>query len=318
MRYYLPNFCILLSLLASLSLNSGVWAASKEAKRPVGQNFSQALKSAQDAQAAGSFVEAYELYMVAGKLNGKDANVPIGLATCLEGMKETEEAALVIERACKSQPNNQTLWLALANLSNRTGNFIRAEQAAEKMLAINPKAMEALSILADLQVQRQDGEAVRQIANRMIAVDPQNRIGYITLGQSYAQPDDDASKELAVLDLATKALPHDAKLYFTLATYFHNQGELANKKSGGMKLALSWWQVAERAYKLAIENEPKNDKYRVDFANLLADEHKYVEAIVQAEVAIKINPANKEAKALEQKIHSAKSDLAGQLKRWLK
>jgi tetratricopeptide (TPR) repeat protein len=292
--------------------------AGKEAKQSSSPNFASALKSAEDAESKESFVEAYELYIVAGKLNAKDASVPIGLAACLEGMKETEEAALVLERACKSEPNNIALWRALSQLSVRSGDFIRAEQAAEKMLSINPKSMEALSILADLQLQRQDGDAARQLANKMIAVDPQNRAGYITLARSYFEADNDAAKEIAVLDQATKALPHDGQLYSTLATYFRNQGDLANKKTSGLQKAMLWWQVAERAYKLAIENEPNNDRMRVDFANLLAEQHKYAEAIVQAEVALKINPKNLDAKTLEQKIHSAKSDLAGQLKRWLK
>ena len=106
----------------------------------------------------------------------------INLAAALVVLKGPDEALAALARAIEIDPTNASAHFAMSNSYIRQYQYIAADEALERALALNPGWPKALDVRASVALKRGDVERARGLAHAALAADPTLGISYRVLG----------------------------------------------------------------------------------------------------------------------------------------
>jgi tetratricopeptide (TPR) repeat protein len=100
------------------------------------------------------------------------------LALLLVGSGRSDEALEYLARASQGMPRRPRVHYNYGLLLAQMGNDTEAEAALGQALALEPENIDYLYALIDFHFRRGDRQAALDLADRMIAAHPENRLGY--------------------------------------------------------------------------------------------------------------------------------------------
>ncbi|MEL7060849.1 MAG: protein kinase [Acidobacteriota bacterium] len=115
---------------------------------------------------AGQLEEADALLDRLAALTPGDAEVLAQRAHLLEARGQLEEAVATLEKAVERHPSWR-MWLRLAQIQYRTGDFASAKASLESSLKRSPENLGALSLLAQLSLVDGDARAAADLYRRL-------------------------------------------------------------------------------------------------------------------------------------------------------
>ncbi len=161
----------------------------------------------------------------------------------------------------------------------KMGDMITAERKVQTSLRINPEFGSAYSVLGYIKMKSGEISSVIDNMEKAVNYNPSSRSAWYNLGSIYRKTKQYDKAEHALLK-AIEIEPGYAKSYTTL---------------GQTYAALKNSTKAEENFKKSISLMPNTPAARVSYGELLNDQERYTEAIVQLSAAAKLisNPSQK-------------------------
>jgi len=154
----------------------------------------------------------------------------------------------------------------------RMSDMVTAERKTLISLRINPEFGSAYSILGYIKLKSGDVPAAIENMEKAVLYDPSSRSSWYNLGSTYRKTKQYPEAEEALLK-AIALDPSDAKSYTTLGQTY---SAINNDKK------------AEENFKLSVALEPDSPAARESYGELLNNQERYTEAIVQLSAAVKL------------------------------
>ncbi len=152
------------------------------------------------------------------------------------------------------------------------GDLLTAERKTLTALRINPEFGSAYSVLGYIKLKSGDISAAIENMEKAVMYNPGSRSSWYNLGSTYRRTKQYEKAENALLK-AIALDPDYAKSYTTLAQTYVALGQLNN---------------AEKYFKLSIELMPNSSPARRSYGELLNNQERYTEAIIQLKEAEKL------------------------------
>ena len=266
--------------------------------------------------AAGAAVGLIGLYMGLSILLG-DLHYSQGMKKFLRD-GHPNRASLEFREAIAWRGCDFRYYHALGEVSLAAERYAQAEAALKQSLARHPHNPPALRLLGRALLARQKGEEAIRVLKRAIALDPLERRTYELLALAYRQqgmharaveawkqalafwPEDvrllnslgneywyagQAAEAVAVLERAAGLQPRDASIQGSLGGVYWRAGKLAE---------------AEAALLKAIELMPDEVGWRSNLVGVYQQQRRWDEALLQAEMILRIDPRNEPFQLLVQ------------------
>ena len=160
--------------------------------------------------------ESAEAYMLAGE--------------ALDEMKDNAGAVEQFRAAVKADPKEPNVHFGLGYLLWGLMKYEEAAQEFQAELANNPDHAQALTYLADTDMQLGHPDAATPLLLKALKIDPSITLAHVDLGLLYSEAGrkDDA---LAELKLAEKLSPNDVNVHWRLARFYQAAGKKEEAKA---------------------------------------------------------------------------------------
>jgi len=160
--------------------------------------------------------ESAEAYMLAGE--------------ALDEMKDNAGAVEQFRAAVKADPKEPNVHFGLGYLLWGLMKYEEAAQEFQAELANNPDHAQALTYLADTDMQLGHPDAANPLLLKALKIDPSITLAHVDLGLLYSEAGrkDDA---LAELKLAEKLSPNDVNVHWRLARFYQAAGKKEEAKA---------------------------------------------------------------------------------------
>ena len=246
----------------------------KDAQREVdAQNYEAAKKIYNELIVANPSVAEiyYRLGFVAIQENDYDA--------ARDNFDKASILAPTVEKYTKAKNILAGKILQEAQNSLRMNDVTTAERKARTALRINPEFGSAYGLLGYIKLKQGDYNAAVENMEKAVEYNPSSRSAWYNLGSTYRRLKQYEKAEKALLE-AIKIEPSYAKSYTTI---------------GQVYLALNKLDKAENNLKKAIQYSPNSAAARESYGELLSNQERYAEAIVQLAEAARLvsNPSKK-------------------------
>ena len=160
--------------------------------------------------------ESAEAYMLAGE--------------ALDEMKDNAGAVEQFRAAVKADPKEPNVHFGLGYLLWGLLKYEEAAQEFQAELANNPDHAQALTYLADTEMQLGHPDAATPLLLKALKIDPSITLAHVDLGLLYSEAGrkDDA---LAELKMAEKLSPNDVNVHWRLARFYQAAGKKEEAKA---------------------------------------------------------------------------------------
>jgi tetratricopeptide (TPR) repeat protein len=287
----LLGLIVLTSLLGLASASADIIPLSGAKDKP--EKRSPELIQAEKLFNQGEFDKALEQLEAACKKDAELSPAPLLLARLFLSRGQGGAARTVLERAVSKQPSHPAFYLAFAQLNLAEGRLTEAAVLIEKTLALcdsnkeiaKQKPLyqrEAFSGRAFIAEQRQEWETARQALAEWLKVDPKNGPAHQRMGRA-----------LFFLDKPTEALAELQQAHALEPTLEHpavSMGLMWTQKKDP-KQADTWMQRA-------LKEDSKTVRTRLAVAAWLLDQGRADEAAIQADAALRTEPASVDVRRL--------------------
>ena len=159
-----------------------------------------------------------------------------------------------------------------ASKAVRMNDMVTAERKTLISLRINPEFGSAYSLLGYIKLKSGDTPAAVENMEKAVMYDPESRSSWYNLGSTYRKMRQYEKAENALLK-AVELDPTDAKSFTTLGQTYSAKNDL---------------KKAEENFKKSIALEPNSPAARESYGELLNNQERYAEAIVQLTEAAKL------------------------------
>jgi predicted Zn-dependent protease len=111
-----------------------------------------------------------------------------------------DDAILELQKERERNPLNGSLYDRLGDAYSRSGDYLKAEQALQRAVLLEPNATGPYILLGKVMLKRDDPVAAATYLERAKGMDPQNYITHSLLGQAYRAQGrrEDASRETQI------------------------------------------------------------------------------------------------------------------------
>src|SRR5437667_6364428 len=150
--------------------------------------------------------EAIASYQDALKIDPNMPEALVGMASAFAD-SEPEKASGALERAMKTNPNLIDGHLLIAGQHIDSEQYDKAQEEIEKVLAVNPKSAEAISLQASINFLRNNTAEFDKYVKQVLEINPQYSKLYDTLANIY-------DKHLIVIEavsIVTQSMNFDAR-----------------------------------------------------------------------------------------------------------
>ena len=139
---------------------------------PEGPSTDALFAAANEAEAAGVWAQAEELYRRCLAREPSDATLSFNLGNVLREQGRAAEAAAAFARAAAEDPGLAEAWFNLAGLAEERGRLAEARRHYRKALATDPDYADALFNLALLETRSESFAEALPLWQRYLALDP--------------------------------------------------------------------------------------------------------------------------------------------------
>jgi tetratricopeptide (TPR) repeat protein len=252
----------------------------------------------------GEYVnKAIDYYKEAMRLDPDSSYIGEELAEFYARVGQLERATQQAEDLLKRNPNNPEAHKILARIFSRqmgdpdqgkiNPEMLRNATAEwRKVVELNPKDTESLSMLARLYIVAHDNEAAEKTYKQVLGADPNDSDALGGLATLYANKGDFA-KAIELLKQSVEKNPGDARSMVTLAEFYDQNKDYAH--------AADIWKQA-----LPLTND--NPKVRQALARDLAASNKFDDALALYQEMAKQDPKSADIQLQILKIYERKRD----------
>jgi tetratricopeptide (TPR) repeat protein len=162
-------------------------------------------------------------------LNAESAEADMLAGEALDEMKDKSGAAQQFRAAVKADPKMPDVHFGLGYLLWGLLKFDEAATEFQAELENNPAHAQALTYLADCDIQLGHPETASPLLEKAIQIDPKIELSHLDLGILYGDADkrDDALRELKI---AERLNPADQTVHWRLARFYKAMGRSADAK----------------------------------------------------------------------------------------
>jgi len=164
------------------------------------------------------------------KLNPESAEAYMLAGEALDEMKDNAGAVEQFRAAVKADPKEPNVHFGLGYLLWGLLKYEEAAQEFQAELANNPDHAQALTYLADTEMQLGHPDAANPLLLKALKIDPSITLAHVDLGLLYSEA---GRKEdaLAELKLAEKLSPNDVNVHWRLARFYQAAGKKEEAKA---------------------------------------------------------------------------------------
>lgn len=311
--------CKMLTYIYSQQGRSDALRYAQEAVKLAPKDASTHFNLASVSMQFGLGKQASEEYRAAYELDPNNTEIVIGYADFLRTARHQVEAAEVLEDLLEKKPNDIDILKAATSIYLDMEDMTGADEAITKALKVAPNDYIVNFLAARVKLAEFDFDQARELSAKLIKMQPQNPDGYRMAARCStwnANRPQDASE---VVQSAVTSIPGNGELFSDLGKLFQSKGNSANPNKRGTSRAnkKTWYELAERCYRMAVRANPRNPNYLLDLAGYLALQHRGMEAATLIAAAAKINPDSRLIAYAQRKVGNPKNDIAGSLRAWL-
>jgi arylsulfatase A-like enzyme/tetratricopeptide (TPR) repeat protein len=229
--------------------------AAADPKDKVGE-----LKMIQDAERLefeGNFPAAADLHEKMLALRPGAASSYVGLALARARLKDFDAAVAVLKRGTEKIPNSELLMFRLGYTYLVMGRIPDAQAEMEKVLALNPRSVDALTAMSVLLDGTGRKDEARAYFERALAVEPENSFLRMSYGQNLASAGR-VSEAVDVFTKLTQEFPTDGQAWQLLGVTYAMIGDF-DKAIDNLKQVLYIKPMPQTFYYLAMSYKEKGD-----------------------------------------------------------
>jgi tetratricopeptide (TPR) repeat protein len=222
-----PEALRLITLIGLAHYGRGEYAEAvpylKQATAADPKNLPFRLTLAQSCLWSKQYQCVLDVYHEIVTLNAESAEADMLAGEALDEMKDKAGAAQQFRAAVKADPREPNVHFGLGYLLWGLLQFEEAAQEFQAELENNPAHAEALTYLADSQIQLNHPDAALPLLEKAIKIDPQIALAHLDLGILYANArrNDEALRELKT---AERLNPDDQNVHWRLARFYKLNG----------------------------------------------------------------------------------------------
>lgn len=289
--------------------------AVEEAKRALQLNahsFSHQFNLAELLMVAGKPEEALIHFNEALKINPSSTSALVSKSRCLTVLGNPLKSLEFLENA---PVKNAEIQLQLAKTYLTLGDLDKTEALAEKLLEKQANNYDAKFLIAEIQLQRRNLPAAVVIADELIKSDPTQSGAYLLLSECFVITHSGLLNAVDLVQSAKQFAANKALVFPHLALAFERCASSTTKSEPAFdERKYAWRALAEECWRQAVKARPASADFHYRFALCLRKNRKFVESYYQAEKCLELDPDNKAALALKDKLKQTKYDLFGWLR----
>lgn len=231
-------------------------------------------------------------------------NVPghLGLSVLFDGELQFSAAFREAELARAAAPRDPNVLLSLATLYRKHHRLAEARSLATQVVQMLPDAPEGHRVLAEALDDAADPHRDRALAEshylEALDRDPHDQKALEELGKLYLE-ENRLRPALYVYTLLLRERPNDGQARLVIAQGYDRLGD---RRTAGAQRVLGYRLAAlgnqETALIAAREQDPQDARRRIRLADLLMQEGRYREGLVELEAAFCLRPASPEVRQL--------------------
>lgn len=266
----------------------------------------------------GQAEEAYKTYLEKNPADPGDAYYHLGI--CQMELDKPEEAEASLEKAAEIDAQNAQIISKLADAYQKTGQYVKAEEAYTKLAEINPDdAKYYLSTIVKMYDEAGMQEEAIEATKKMIALNPQDADAVYNLGYMYVKLKN-YDKAIETFKKAIEIRPNFEFAYSNLG-YCYTQQKKYNESI--------------ETYKKLVEINPQNADGWMSIGIGYMYLKKFAPAVAPLQKAIELNPENaysyynlgicylnlqdyQSARDIHKQLQSVNPDLAAKLQKLLR
>jgi tetratricopeptide (TPR) repeat protein len=222
-----PEALRLTTLIGLAHYGLGEYAAAipylKQATAADPQNLPFRLTLAQSCLSSKQYQCVLDVYHEIVTLNADSAEADMLAGEALDEMQDKPGAAAQFRAAVKADPKEPNVHFGLGYLLWGLLQFDEAAKELQAEIDNNPDHAQALTYLADCDIQLGHPEAAPPLLEKAIRIDPRIELAHLDLGIIYSDADrrQDALRELKV---AEKLNPEDQNVHWRLGRFYKSMG----------------------------------------------------------------------------------------------
>lgn len=223
-----PEALRLITLIGLAHYGLGEYAAAipylKQATTADPQNLPFRLALAESCLWSKQYQCVLDVYREIVTLNADSAEADMLAGEALDEMKDKPAAAEQFRAAVKADPKMPNAHFGLGYLLWGLLQYDEAAKEFQAELEKNPEHAQALTYLADCDIQLSHPEEALPLLEKAIRIDPKIEIAHLDLGILYSNADrrDDALRELK---MAEQLNPTDQTVHWRLARFYKAMGK---------------------------------------------------------------------------------------------
>jgi tetratricopeptide (TPR) repeat protein len=228
-----PDALRLATLIGLAQYGLGEYAAAipylKQATASDRQNLPFRLALAQSCLWTKQYQCVLDVYREIVTLNADSAEADMLAGEALDEMKDKPGAEQQFRAAVKADPKMPNAHFGLGYLLWGLLQFDEAAKEFQAELDNNPDHAQALTYLADSEIQMSHAEAAPPLLEKAIRIDPKIELAHLDMGilESDAGKKDDALRELKI---AERLNPDDQTVHWRLARFYKAMGKNGEAK----------------------------------------------------------------------------------------
>lgn len=196
------------------------------------------------------------------KENPKDIDALIYRGQILSAQNKPADASAALDQAIKAAPENPVAHLTQGIVMLQMNNTGRAESELRETIRLRPTMVQAQRMLADLAVQKNDMNSLRETAEAIIKALPKSPDGYVMRAQSELATDQTTAE--ADLNIAMQDAPNDPRPYIGI---------------GDIRAIQKKYPEAEKMLETALSKDPNSSRAIAALVNVYALEKQQARAV---------------------------------------
>jgi tetratricopeptide (TPR) repeat protein len=245
-------------------------------------------------------------------LNGqpKSPELLLLMALAYERDDKLELADRQYADAAKSAPGNLGVRLQYVFFLQRQGRIAQAEDVLSEAVSANPRSIDVLSALAQIRLARKNWMGALAVANSIQAIGNDRGVADLIRGSAFAGQNM-MEQAIAALEAAHASAPDSLQAIVSLVNAYVGTGKADKAEAllkdmqkkypesvqlsllmGGTQQAKNNIAEAERSFKSAIEQRPKEEAGYTSLSNLYIQQKNYDQALKVLQDGLREQPEN--------------------------
>lgn len=239
-----------------------------------------------------NYDKALDVYEQAANLDQNNAQIFSGIGYVHALKEEYELAADAYEQAISLSPNNSKLYYALGYSLGKSENYESAADAYEQAVSLEPNNIQNHIGLGVVLLRQQKYDPAIDVYNRVLALSPDNEKAHKVISLILVEQNK-SLEAISLIQKASQQYPQLARLQILLARALVDKNDISR---------------ALEALEIAKVTDPQNHWLYLQTGDILYQQQKYDDALVEYKAASKLETNSPEAVEGKGRIYLAKKN----------